>query len=263
MRRAIELQSDDDYGSEKITMSRLEKIAAEIGVDSAHLKVALREELSPALSSTSGLIDKVLLPSRLTAGLVIHAERATVEAQVIDWLRTEEGFVPTRVSGDGYEWRRDDRVGARLRAGLSNGGSDAGLRSVKSITHRQTPLAGGSQLVELDLDARMVRNTALGVGGGLIGLGFVGAVLSAVNGLGSSVVSSFLAPFLPATFLGIGVGVIIAKAWGMSLRDSLTQALHGISSPELAEYRRGPGRNLLTRAVDSVEATLDQAFKDL
>jgi hypothetical protein len=263
MRRAIELQSDDDYGSEKITMSRLERIAAEIGVSAIHLQSALKEELSPALSTTSGWLDKILIPERLTAGLVVHQSRPEVERQVVDWLRSEEGFVPTRVSADGYEWKRDDRVSAKLRAGLSKGGSESGLRSVRWVTHRQTDLADGSQLVELDLDARVVRYTALGVGGGLIALGLAGSILSAINSLGSSAISSFLTPLIPSTFLGIGVGLLIAKTWGKALRDSTIEALHGISSPELAKYRRGSGRQRIARAVDSVEASLDSLFRDL
>jgi hypothetical protein len=187
-------------------------------------------------------------------------DRADLERSIVEWLRTEEGFRPRARTGAGYRWERDDGMAARFRTSISS--SRGSLRSVRNLTHRQTDLGHGRHLVEIDTDSKIVSTASVGVAAGSVMLSLIGGVISAFGFPGGNDVLQFTAVAAPVAAMGIGAGVITAKAWAAQIRNGVERALDGISAPELRQprRRRKQRKSGVARVLDNIGDAIEDAF---
>jgi hypothetical protein len=135
------------------------------------------------------------------------------------------------------------------------------LRGLKTVTHRHTDLGDRRQLVELDADAKIVSTTGAGIMAGFGAMSIVGGVAAAMGFAGGNDVAQFLSAMIPTATVGIGAGLITAKAWASSIRNGINRALDGISSPELYQDRRkGRRKTGIAKVLDNIGDAIEDIF---
>jgi hypothetical protein len=208
---------------------------------------------------THSLRERILAPDRITAGRIVESDQATTEKSIIQWLRGAEGFRPRAKTGSGYVWERDDHWSTKLRMGIQS--QPGSLRGLKTVTHRHTDLGDRRQLVELDADAKIVSTTGAGIMAGFGAMSIVGGVAAAMGFAGGNDVAQFLSAMIPTATVGIGAGLITAKAWASSIRNGINRALDGISSPELYQDRRkGRRKTGIAKVLDDIGDAIEDIF---
>ena len=230
IRRAIEL--DDRLERDRISRDALNQIAAELGIGASVVQRALVEELAADTPRSSTLRQRLLAPDQVSKRTVVDGNPRQVALAVDRWMTRHEGMRPRARDRFGTTYEKDPNIFTSLRMGLKLGRGTGSLRDLGSVTVRQTDVAEGVQLVELEADTAIVSKVAAGVGGGLAVAGLVAGVFSALQPGGSDV-AQFVAPALPAPAVGAGTAVAIAKGWLHAIGSGVERAIDGIRSPEL------------------------------
>lgn len=143
---------------------------------------------------------------------------------------------------------------------------------MSEVVHRQIALAPGEHVVELDVDARRIRLTAWGIGGGVSALGLGGGVVAATLLPGGNDLMQFATVAFPAVTVAATSAVVTARLWADSIRRGVDRALSGIAHPELhsraarrRERRRRRveakgGRSGFQRLVDEATDAIENLF---
>ncbi len=231
IRRAVELQLEDDLGFEQLDEATVTRVAAEIGIDPAHVKRAIAETRAVPQPESDGIWDRVLVPVAMSESRTVNSAPREVEDAVVEWMRRQQGMRMRRRVPDGAVWEKDSHLITAVRMGLGMGRGDRALRSAREVTHRVQPASDADQVVSLEADASNARAIGLGLlGAGVVAAG-VGTGLAAATGDGLQAVEAVAAGLGLATYSSAVVAGV--KLWGRRIRDALGRALDGITHPEL------------------------------
>lgn len=260
LKRAIELHHDDVHGPDRIARTTLDEIASELGVAPEYVRRALADELETTRHPPRSIRERMLAPVRVTGGRIVTLDAAETRASIVAWMGGQEGLRPRARVGDGVRWERDRHWTTKLRIGIGRSDATGALRTIPTVTHRQTEISGSEQLVELDADTRIISQVAAGIGGGLTGAGLLGGIATAAAMSGGSDLLQFLIPFAPAAAVGVGTAVIVAKSWLAAVRKGIARALDGIANPTIHEARRrrpSDRRSGFSRVLQDIADALD------
>ncbi len=230
LRRAIELQSDEDLGPDTFDGETIKRIAGELGIDADHVEQALFEEQVGDRVEALGVMERLLAPSRMSGSTTVAAPRHHVEAAATTWLERHEGLRMRRTVPDGALWERDPSALTKIRMGLKLGRGSGALRTTGGVAHRIHTTRSGEQLVGLEVDTRIIGKTAKGLlaagtGVGVLALVAMGIVLGWAEGAAVGLTS--LAAFGTAA-------VVTARTWTSRVRRGIRRALDAIASPGVA-----------------------------
>ena len=230
LRRAIELQSDDDHDLDTLDGTKITKIAEELGIDARHVEQALFEERVGDRVERFKLLDRLLAPPRVSGQTTVDGARQAVEAATDTWLERHEGLVKRRALPDGALWERDPSALTKIRMGLKIGRGSGALRSASSVAHRIYTTPSGQHLVGIDVDTRIIGRTARGLLAAATGFGLLMfVVLSSTLGWAQGIAAG-LASFAAFTTAAVAT----AKTWTSRVRKGIRRALDAIASPGVA-----------------------------
>ena len=129
LRRAIELQFDDDLGPDTLSPDNIERIAQEIGINPAHVRRALFEEATASEQVEMTPLDRFLAPVRMKERTMVEGNLAEVTNTIDTWLEKHEGLQKRRIQGHGIVWEKDTSPVASIRMGFGVGKGTGALRS--------------------------------------------------------------------------------------------------------------------------------------
>jgi hypothetical protein len=246
LRRAIELQSDDDHDPDTLNADTVTKIAEELGIDARHVEQALFEERIGDRVESLKLLDRLLAPPRVSGKTTVSGPRSAVEAAADTWLEKHEGLVKRRAVSDGALWERDPSALTKIRMGLKISRGSGALRSAGGVAHRVYTTPSGRHLVGLDVDTRIIGKTARGLlaagtGFGLLMFVVLSSTFGWVEGIAAGLAS--LATFTTAA-------VVTAKTWTSRVRKGIRRALDAIASPGIA----GVHESVVQRVSKAIDA---------
>ncbi len=229
LRRAIELQFDDEHGPDRLNPEHIERIAGEIGISAAHVRRALFEEATASEQVEMTPLDRFLAPVRMKERTIVEGNLADVTNTVDTWLEKHEGLQKRRLHGHGVVWEKDPSPVASLRMGFGVGKGSGAMRAVGPVIHHIHSLEPAKHLVTLEADTSIIGKTAkvlLAAGAGLsVVLGVVLGILGA----------GWLAPVGGAGALALfgGIALTTARLWTSRVRKGLRRALDAIRLPQV------------------------------
>ncbi len=229
LRRAIELQFEDDDGPDTLNPDHIERIAAEVGIDPAHVRRALFEEATASEQVEMTPLDRFLAPVRMKERAMVDGDLAAVNDTIDTWLEKHEGLQKRRLHGHGIVWEKDPSPVAALRMGFGVGRGSGALRSVGPITHHVHSVEPSKHLVTLEADTRLIGRVAKGLLAAGVGLSLVLAFVLGVLGAGWWTVAG--AAGVLTLFTGIGIAT--ARLWAGRIRRGLRRALDAIRLPQV------------------------------
>ena len=237
LQRALELEAESLDQPHVITTEQLERIAKEIGVDTAFVHQALGEvRLEPATRSwfARGVLPAPLFETATISGL----SRDDVDASIHKWMTQNEGMTAAGMLADGVEWDVDRRWRARMLSRSISGGNRISRVASGDLTHRVHSVNEQEHIIAFESQGRLpllFARLALGAGSTL---GFLAA-------LGASV-SDDLATGLIVSAVLVGVSALLgiggARWWARGIRGALRQSLVGLVGSATAKRRRWFGR---------------------
>jgi hypothetical protein len=249
LERAIELQTRSPGGppASTIDTQMLAAIAAELDIDAQHLQQAIIEELLRVETEAPGVVDRLLVPPRMTGHGVAPGDPPAVREVVDAWMVNHEGMRKLAETGSVSRWERDQGLGAAMRRHLRMSRGRRDLRTTAGVTTSVRPATDDQQIVVMDADTSNLRRLAIGLLAGSAALG--GAAAAVGSGFGTG---------LDGLVAGAGVfgvlasGVLLGvKMWAARVRDGLDRALDAIRSPHLVD--RGTSiPSTLRRFVDGL-----------
>ena len=234
LRRAIELQSDTDFGTDEAGLDRaaLRRVAAEIGIDPDHLEAALTEELLRVQAEEPGLFDRYVAPRRAAARTAVAADPEVVRQALDKWLGYHAGLRKRAQTPSGASWERDSSLVAAARMKLKAAQGSGALRTAAGVSDDVRKLEAGRQVVTIEADTSNVRRIALAW---LAGTAVAGAAAAAV-GLGNDTT------VIDNVGMGIGVlalgggGVLLGiRMWMDRIRKALARATDAVQHPQFLE----------------------------
>jgi hypothetical protein len=247
LRRAIELQTDTEYGSGDAGLDRaaLRRVAAEIGIDPDHLEAALTEELLRVQAENPGLFDKLVAPGRTAVRSAVEGDPAVTREALDRWLGYHAGLRKRAQSKTGAVWERDASIVTAARMKLRAAQGSGALRTTAGIRDDVRALEPGKQIVTIEADTSNVRRIALAW---LAGTAVVGAAAAAVGFGNDTTVIDNLGAGLGVVVLGGGGVVLGIRMWMERIRRALHRAVDAAANPEFLEatdpVSRGIGRIL-------------------
>jgi len=244
LRRAIELQSDDDLGLDTLDADKVGKIADELGIDTRHVEQALFEERIGDRVERLTLLDRFLAPPRVSGQTTVTAPRAAVEEAAETWLERHEGLRMRRAVPDGALWERDPSALTKIRMGLKLGRGSGALRTAGGVAHRIYSGPSGEQAIGLDIDTRIIGKTARGL---LVAGGAFGVLMLLLLGLSAGWGQGIAAGIASIAAFG-AAAVVTAKTWTGRIRNGIRRALDAISSPGVAGVHESAG-DRITKAI--------------
>lgn len=227
LRRAIELQFDDDHGPDTLNPEHIERIAREIGIDPAHVRRALFEEATASEQVEMTPLDRFLAPVRMKERTIVEGDPANVANTVDTWLEKHEGLQKRRLHGHGVVWEKDPSPVASIRMGIGVGKGTGALRGVGPITSHMHSVEPEKHLVTLEADTAVIGRVAKGLLAAGIGLSVVLGFVLAVLGAGWGALGGALGVLA----LFGGLGFVTAKAWASRVRNGLRRAIDAIKLP--------------------------------
>lgn len=247
LRRAIELQTDQEYATDDAGLDRaaLRRIAAEIGIDPGHLESAMAEELLRVQAERPGLIDRLLAPSRAIVRDAATGDMAGVRQALDRWLGYHAGLRKRAESSTGAVWENDKSLVTVARMKLRAAQGSGALRTTMGVRDEIQPFEPGKQIVTIEADTSNVRRVALvWLGGVAVAAGAAGAV-----GLGNhTTAADNVGMGLGVLALGAGGVVLGIRMWIDRIRRALHRAADAVSHPRLLDtgdpVTRGMGRIL-------------------
>lgn len=224
IKRALELEAESLDEPHKISTDQLERIAEEIGVDSAFIHQALSEvKLTPAERSrfASWVLPEPLFETVTISGV----SRQELDDAITKWMAQREGLTAGARLEDGTRWDVDRRWRAKARAKTLSGDNRISRVAGGDLTHRVQSIKQDEHLVAFESEGHLpllLARLAM-AGGAALGLLMLwGAIVSgdALIGLGVSAA-------IVAAAVAIGVGG--ARWWARGVRGALSRSLIGLS----------------------------------
>ena len=229
LRRAIELQLDDEHGPDTLNPEHIERIAQEIGISSSHVRRALFEEATSSEQVAMTPLDRFLAPVRMKERTIVEGDLAAVANTVDTWLEKHEGLQKRRLHGHGIVWEKDPSPVASIRMGFGVGKGTGAMRSVGPVTNHLHSVEPTKHLVTLEADTSIIGRTAKGLLAAGVGLSAVLTVVLLILGAGWAA----LAGAAGALALFSGVAITTAKVWANRVRKGLVRALDAIRLPQV------------------------------
>ncbi|MDH5373216.1 MAG: hypothetical protein OEX97_09755 [Acidimicrobiia bacterium] len=229
LRRAIELQFDDEHGPDTLNPEHIERIAQEIGISSSHVRRALFEEATASEQVAMTPLDRFLAPVRMKERTIVEGDLAAVANTVDTWLEKHEGLQKRRLHGHGIVWEKDPSPVASIRMGFGVGKGTGAMRSVGPVTNHLHSVEPTKHLVTLEADTSIIGKTAKGLLAAGVGLSVVLAVVLLIMGAGWAA----LAGAAGALALFSGAAITTAKVWANRVRKGLARALDAIRLPQV------------------------------
>ena len=91
LRRAIELQSNEDLGPDRFDGDTIKRIGGELGIDADHVEQALFEERVGDRVETLGMMERLLAPSRMSGHVAVAAPREAARASLRSGASARKG----------------------------------------------------------------------------------------------------------------------------------------------------------------------------
>ena len=229
LRRAIELQFDDDLGPDTLSPDNIERIAQEIGINPAHVRRALFEEATASEQVEMTPLDRFLAPVRMKERTMVEGNLTEVTNTIDTWLEKHEGLQKRRMHGHGIVWEKDASPVASIRMGFGVGKGTGALRSIGSVTHHLHSVEESKHLVTLEADTTIIGKTAKGLLAAGVGLAAVLAIVLATLGAGWGALGGAAG----ALALFGGIALATARIWTSKVRKGLRRALDAIRLPQV------------------------------
>jgi hypothetical protein len=248
LRRAIELQTDAQYGTEDPGLDRaaLRRVAAELGIDPVHLESAMVEELLRVQAEQPGLIDRILAPDTAAVRSAAEGDAAQVRQALDRWLGYHAGLRKRAESPTGAVWEPDKGLVASARMKLRAAQGSGALRSTTGVRDDVRPLEPGRQIVTIEADTSNVRRVALALLAGVAVTGGAAATL----GLGNdATVVDNVGMGLGVLTLGTGGVLLGIRMWMDRIRRALHRASDAVSHPQLLDTSDPVARGI-RRVID-------------
>ncbi len=231
IRRAVELQVDDDLALPTLDEQALHRVAEELGIEPGHLRRAIAEARTSLEKPDPGLFDRLFAPGSITESAIVYADRETVESRLGDWMSRQEGLRLRRKLADGGVWERDSHVLTRIRMGLRMGRGSRVLRNSRKVTHRIQAIRDEEQALALEAETHTLKTVGAAAVAGLGAVAAAGAAYGAAVGVPEIAIPAAAGGFL----LGGGAIIMGVKVWLSRVKDALRRALDGVSSPDVIE----------------------------
>lgn len=231
IRRAVELQVDDDLSLPTLDEQALHRVASELGIEPGHLRRAIAEARTSLEQPDPGLFDRLFAPGSITESAVVRGDRESIESRLGDWMSRQEGLRLRKKLPDGGVWEKDSHVLTRIRMGLRMGRGSKVLRNSRKVTHRIQPIRPDEQALALEAETHTLKTVGAGAVAGLGVLAAAGAAAGAASGIPEIAIPAAAGGFL----LGAGAIVTGVKMWLSRVKDALRRALDGVSSPGVVE----------------------------
>ena len=229
IRRAVELQVEDELALPTLDEEALHRVAEELGIDPAHLRRSIAEAKTSLERPDPGLFDRLFAPGSITESAIVYADRETTESRLGDWMSKQEGLRLRRKLADGGVWEKDSHVLTRIRMGLRMGRGSRVLRNSRKVTHRIQPIKDEEQALALEAETHTLKAVGAGAVAGLGALAVAGGAVGAALGAPEVAIPVATGGFL----LGSGAIVMGVKVWLSRVKDALRRALDGVSSPDV------------------------------
>ena len=241
LQRAIELEAEANGSSSTISKEQLDRIAQEVGVDSAFVNQALGEvRLSPAERSRFA---KWVIPADMFETITIDGiDREHLDAAITKWMTQREGLTANRNRGTGIEWDIDRRWQARTRSRALSGENRVARVAGGDIAHAVHTLSETEHVVAMESLGRLpllFAKLAMAAGAAVAAILLLGAIVS-----GQALIGLPVALVVAAAAAAVGVGG--ARWWARGIRGALSRSLLGLAS----QIKQG-GTGILTRLRNS------------
>jgi len=233
IRRAVELQVDDDLSLPTLDEEALHRVAQELGIEPGHLRRAIAEARTTLERPDTGLFDRLFAPGSITESAIVYGDRESVESRLGDWMSRQEGLRLRRKLADGGVWEKDSHVLTRIRMGLRMGRGSRVLRNSRKVTHRIQPIRHEEQALALEAETHTLKMVGATAVAGLGAVAAAGAAYGAASGVPEIAIPAAAGGFL----LGSGAIIMGVKVWLSRVKDALRRALDGVSSPPTAGER--------------------------
>ncbi len=231
IRRAVELQVDDDLALPTLDEKALHRVADELGIEPGHLRRAIAEARTSLERTDPGVFDRLFAPGSITESAIVYADRETVESRLGDWMSRQEGLRLRRKLADGGVWERDSHVLTRIRMGLRMGRGSRVLRNSRKVTHRVQAIRDEEQALALEAETHTLKTVGAAAVAGLGAVAAAGAAYGAAAGVPEIAIPAAAGGFL----LGGGAIIMGVKVWLSRVKDALRRALDSVSSPDVME----------------------------
>ncbi|MDH3540762.1 MAG: hypothetical protein OEP52_12235 [Acidimicrobiia bacterium] len=253
IRRAVELQVDDDLALPTLDEKALHRVAEELGIEPGHLRRAIAEARTALERPEHSVFDRLFAPGSITESAIVYADRETVESRLGEWMSKHEGLRLRRKLADGGVWEKDSHVLTRIRMGLRMGRGSRVLRNSRKVSHRIQAIKDEEQALALEAETHTLKAVGAAAVAGL------GAVAAAGAAFGSAVGAPEIA--IPAAtggfLLGSGAIVMGVKVWLSRVKDALRRALDAVSSPDVMK-----GGDPLERQLMRLRRNFKEARED-
>jgi hypothetical protein len=231
IKRAVELQVEDDLSLPTLDEQALHRVARELGIEPGHLRRAIAEARTSLERPDPGVFDRLFAPGSITESAIVRGDRESVESRLGDWMSRQEGLRLRRKLPDGGVWERDSHVLTRIRMGLRMGRGSRVLRNSRKVTHRIQPIRDDEHALALEAETHTLKTVGAAAVAGLGVLTAAGAAAGAATGAPEIAIPAAVAGFT------IGAGAIVAgvKVWLSRVKDALRRALDSVASPGVIE----------------------------
>ena len=250
IRRAVELQVDDDLSLPTLDEKALHRVAEELGIEPGHLRRAIAEARTSLEEPNPSLFDRLFAPGSITESAIVYSDRETVESRLGEWMSKQEGLRLRRKLADGGVWEKDSHVLTRIRMGLRLGRGSRVLRNSRKVTHRIQAIKDEEQALALEAETHTLKTVGAAAVAGLGVVATAGAIVGSAAGAPEIAIPVATAGFtLGSTAIVLGV-----KVWLSNVKDALRRALDGVSSPDVMKVGDPLERQLLRLRKNFKEA---------
>ena len=255
IQRATELQAKDRDVGDSLTEQELLQLGEEVGILPAHLRRALQEERTGALTaSRGGVVNRLVGPSRIAAERIISGKRERIEQALKDWMEEGELLQVKRRYPDRMSWERREGAWASLRRSFGAGGRKYTLARAREVVTQVVEMEEGKCLVQLMADLSNTRNEYL-VGSGL-------AVGAGASTTGLALVLGVMVPIAVVPLvLGVPIAAAIARSRRRQIEDfqvALEQILDRLQHGDIDVKTRQLGSGL--GVVDKIAEEIRKSF---
>jgi hypothetical protein len=252
IRRAVELQVEDDLSLPSLDEKALHRVARELGIEAGHLRRAVVEARTTLTGPDTGWLDQVFAPNSVSTSRVIAGDREEVESRLGEWLNRHEGLRLRRKDRDGGVWEKDRHILTQIRMGLRMNRGSRVLRNSRKVAHRIQSMRDDEQVVALEAETHTLKSVGVGA------VATLGAVAAAAGAVGA--VTGDPAIAIPAAAGGFALasgGVVLGvRMWLNRIRDGLERVLDGITGRRAVE--EDPLEKQVRRLRDGIREATDQ-----
>jgi hypothetical protein len=220
IRRAADLSSADVGGDGALTEAELFRIAGEVGLSDAHVRMALVEVRSGAVEGNA--IDRIFGPLFISTSRVVSGNIDAITQAIDDFLVATQILQPVRRSPGVLQYRPAVDWASQLARAASFSSRKYYLASAKSVEVRLEDVGSGTVRVQFVVDPGTRGDSVLGAG---LGGGTAGVGLGSLAGWA-------LASSTPVG-LAVGVGVVV----GTALTGGITYATGIAHKQKLVEVQ--------------------------